>query len=724
MKQHSNAIYVRDILAVVFKYKRMIVALVALTLAVVVTFAYWFPERFDSSSKILIKPGRQNSQMGVVESPLRAQITTNTLRKEDITTEAEILASRPLIEKALADVGEAVMSPPLTPGDSLWSETKYWIKSAGRGLADFFRATLVFLGLTVETTEHQRLVLALEKNLKVLPVHNSDVIEVRFTWPSPEAAAAFVNSLVGFYIEQHVRVHKEEDFYGFMRSETDRTRERLQEIEAEIAVFKKKYGIVDLAEQRTLLLKQQNSLDTALRVASESVAEHRSRLATVSSKIEADREVLVVGEGDGRNPVIDHLRLRIATLDLEEQDIKRRYEEGSVVVEQKRQVTEETKLRLAQEIDVARQAAEGATPSSYARLREEKHRHDVELKGAQAREQELMRQLKQVTRNLEELNSKENELIQLSREQKAVEGQLALYMVKQDELRLAEVMDQRRITSVAVINGAGVPIQPVRMISLLPNRIFFLLAGLLGSLIGGAALAFVRDYLDRTLDTVRKVEIAAGAPVLGSLPFMDNIARDGPARLSWVSERLSTDTRFILVCGVTRGDGASTVAAVIAEGFVHERGKRVLLVDCNFRDQPGPLLALPNSPGLFDVPSAELKSVVIESRISGLSVIPRGAKNGNPTAMFEQAGFLDAMSELARDFDYTILDVPAILSHPDALVLGRLGLDAIVVVDSSRTRVEALEEAIKRLHSSGARIAGAVMNFRRYYIPDSLYNRF
>lgn len=721
--RNLNAISIRDVLAVLFKYQRAIVVLILLTLLLVVGYAYWFPEVYLAEAKLLVKPGRQNTPSDVIESPLRQQLNTNVLRKEDITSEAEIIRSRASIERAIADVGAEVLSPPLVPAEGWWGMTRYWMRIAGRSVMSFLREVMVMLGLTVETSEAQRLVLSVESRVKVAPVQNSDVIRVTFSWPYPVAAADFVNRLVARHVDRHLAIHKGQHLNAVMTSQVEGISKRLGDVEAGIASLKRKSGIVAIGEQRTLLLRQQNFLESSIQAANEKIAETRSRLVIARAQIANERATLEVGEGDGRNPVIDHLRLRLATLESEEEEILRKYDESSGVVVQKRQAVADARRRLEQEVLVARKAAAGGTPAALAKLREDERRLESELEGGIARERELSRQVREVTQRLSQLDSHETEIVRLGRDQKMLEGQLLVYQVKQEELRVADVMDERRITSVAIAAAAMPPIEPQRILSLLPNRIFYILAGLFGSLVAGAALAFILDYLDSTVDTVRKVEVTIGAPVLGSLPALDHPDTGARTMLSGLSERLPADAKLLLMCSATTGEGVSTVAAVVAASLATERTKRVLLVDFNFRDPPRGLLAIAGKPGMADVAPDQIETAVIKSDLDRLWLLPRGVANANVAAVLDRPGLSEALQRLAGAYDYVLLDAPAVLAHPDALVLGRLGVHALVVVDSQATRVEVLGEAVNRLTAVGSRVAGGVMNFRKYYVPNAIYRR-
>jgi polysaccharide biosynthesis transport protein len=66
--------------------------------------------------------------------------------------------------------------------------------------------------------------------------------------------------------------------------------------------------------------------------------------------------------------------------------------------------------------------------------------------------------------------------------------------------------------------------------------------------------------------------------------------------------------------------------------------------------------------------------------------------------------------DLRARFPFIVLDTPPVLSHPDALNLGRLADGVVLVVLANRTSPRALQEARRRLERAEIKILGAVLN--------------
>ena len=70
-----------------------------------------------------------------------------------------------------------------------------------------------------------------------------------------------------------------------------------------------------------------------------------------------------------------------------------------------------------------------------------------------------------------------------------------------------------------------------------------------------------------------------------------------------------------------------------------------------------------------------------------------------------------------------IVDTSAVLADATAAVMAAQCDGTILVTQSEQTRREVAQEAQARLNTAGATILGAVLNQRRYPIPDFLYKR-
>lgn len=715
----------RDFLSVLFKYKKMIAALVTLTLLIVIAFSYASSESYEAHAKLLIKFGRENTPASAtIDSLLRQQLTTTVMRREDVASEVEVLTGRTLTEEALRAVGMERMAPPLVKGEGVWGALKYHARRTLRESMRILRETLVSLGLTQEVTDEQRLILAVQRQVTGTPIRNTDVIDLTFRWPLKEPAAEFVNRLIDLYIARHLSVHTEKGFYGFVKSQVEDARKKLEDAEKALGDYRQQSGIVSLGEQQTILLKQRAEVDSSLQAVHQQIVELKSKLELVRDDVAQEKESLAVDQGSGRNPVIDALRLRMATLELEEKDLLRRFDAGNRLVQEKREAISELRQRLDAEINSARQAASGGSSSLYTTLRQDAMSMEAELAGAVAKETELQAMSKTLTQRLLDLANNETALDRLTRDVKVQEGLFQIYSTKQEELRLADLMDQSRLASITVIEPANTPIEPVRMLRYLPNRILNILAALLGSLTAGVVLSLLRDHFDRTLDTVHKVESYSGLRVVCSLPKIKKGADASPSQLAPLMALLGDIDKPLVISSATADEGVSTTIQKLAEALVRERGKRIVVVDANYR--AGAEQAAyrgPSKRGMSDIAADRVDSVVQRSDLEGLCFVARGETAINPPQLLEQPDYLAALMKLQNEFDYVLVDAPPILSHSDAAVLGRHGLPMIVVVDARRTRAEVLNEAKNRVANAQGKIYGVILNFRRFYLPGAIYRR-
>jgi Mrp family chromosome partitioning ATPase len=79
---------------------------------------------------------------------------------------------------------------------------------------------------------------------------------------------------------------------------------------------------------------------------------------------------------------------------------------------------------------------------------------------------------------------------------------------------------------------------------------------------------------------------------------------------------------------------------------------------------------------------------------------------------------------MSKQYDYVVLDGPPIDEAPESIALSSKVDGVILVIDASRTRGKIALRAKKRIEESGGRLLGAVLNRRRYYVPDWLYRMF
>jgi capsular exopolysaccharide synthesis family protein len=183
---------------------------------------------------------------------------------------------------------------------------------------------------------------------------------------------------------------------------------------------------------------------------------------------------------------------------------------------------------------------------------------------------------------------------------------------------------------------------------------------------------------------------------------------------------------IILVTSAVSGEGTSTVARNIALALAQHRAERVLLIDANLRTpSQHKAFGLECPDGLGDVllgPTV-LTSAVQDDVVPGLSLLASGLAMESPAQLLTVASLHSVIMALLSLYDWIIIDSPPATTYPDVATIAAAAGGAILVVEAEKTRKEVVEEAKRVLDVSGVDLLGAVLNRRRYHIPNAIYKR-
>ncbi len=134
------------------------------------------------------------------------------------------------------------------------------------------------------------------------------------------------------------------------------------------------------------------------------------------------------------------------------------------------------------------------------------------LEAARARIEKLEDEVARLEERHIRLSAVEVEYDRLQRERDRLEEE---YQELRDEWLEASINQEKqkaKYSNVSVVQAASLPLVPEK-----PRKLRNVGLGLLLGLFGGLVFAFVREYLDDTLNTVEAVEKRLGVPVLGEI---------------------------------------------------------------------------------------------------------------------------------------------------------------------------------------------------------------
>jgi polysaccharide biosynthesis transport protein len=283
-------------------------------------------------------------------------------------------------------------------------------------------------------------------------------------------------------------------------------------------------------------------------------------------------------------------------------------------------------------------------------------------------------------------------------------------------------------------------------------------AGAILSLLLGVGLALLMEFMNTSIRTPQDIVRHAAMPVLGIVPELDDeevridnielATRLAPR--SMVSEcfrRTRTNLLFccppdrqrtVLITSTRPEEGKTAIAINLAVASA-QAGRKILLVDCNFR-RPALNRAFPHikKEGLANllVGQCELKDLVNHTDIPTLDILGAGPSVPNPAELLGSSYFKAFLAEAAGMYDQVFLDGPPALLVSDALVAAATVDGVIVVSHAGATSRGALRRLRDTLDRVGVHVLGVVLNaaetqaggyfkemYRSYYDYDESANQ-
>ena len=467
----------RDIVAALFRQRRVMFGAFALAIIAVLLSGMWIP-KYEAHMKILVR--RQRNDAVVSTYATEPFQYSDQVSEEDLNTEVELLNSSDLLRTVVVSTG---LAGKLDSNNDA-NEKKI--------------AKAVFI---------------LNKNLTIAPMHRSNVITVEYVTRDQHKAAEVLNALAAAYIEKHVQAHRSSGEFKFFDQQAQGYEQGLNAAQEKLTNFTKGTGVVSAQAERDAALKQASDFEATARQAQTSVVEteHRIRVLQDQLKTMSPRMTTVVRTSDNAQ-LLEQLKSTLLTLKLKRTDLLTKYEPTyRPVQEVDKQIADTQSAIASEEAKPLRDETSDQDPN-YLSVRTELTKAESDLDGLKARAESAASIAEQYHKSAQSLDQQQLVQQDLVRVATTQEQNYVLYAHKREEARISDALDQRGILNIALAEQPIPPAYPNR------SRVNFAILMLLLTGTFSLTVAFVADFLDPSFRTPSELAGYLQAPVLAALP--------------------------------------------------------------------------------------------------------------------------------------------------------------------------------------------------------------
>jgi capsular exopolysaccharide synthesis family protein len=664
------------------------------TVALAALGASFLKPSYESTGKLLFKLDRTSLLTGLNTKDSPTGLTPLVATQNPISTQIEILNSRPLLTKAIEHLNLK--------------------DSEGKAL----------------DTE------ALQKKLKIKIVGGTDVVEISYLGKDPQQPAEIINELMAIFIENDVVTGRSEASGAsrFVARQLPRLSAAVQDAETALRDFKEKNGVIDLTEESRTAVGELARIDSEINTARGALAEINASAATLQGQIGLDPQRMALVMELGQSPRVQGIVQDIQTIERKLANDRGVYTERSPLLQESTDKLKELQGLLDRTLrDLLR--GNPALPVGLLQPGSDKQRMiqtfltaNTQRAGLEQRLETLLATRANYQRRMKNIPLLEQQERDLNRRLEAAQSTYQTLLRRQRDLQVQE----NESTSIArVIEPATAAKEPNGQ----TKKLLIVFGTLFGCFLATATILGLESR-DRSLKTLTEIRECYPYPLLGVIPRFSGkkgfskkdsdpileVPARSPER-SLVGEMyrlLQANLKFlrsdcpvtvITITSALPKEGKSSVAANLA-AVMAQLQRKVLLIDADMHlpsQHHG--WNLTNRLGLSEVlvGQADLEDAC-QLVMDNLVVLPAGIVPPDPLALLDSKRMSALLTQFALDYDFIIIDAPPLTVGADALTLGKMTDGLLLVARPGVTDATGAKTALELLERSGQQVLGLVVN--------------
>lgn len=544
------------------------------------------------------------------------------------------------------------------------------------------------------------------KRLSVEIVGGTDVISLTYKDPDPVTASKVVNTLMDVYIEDQINSSKSTTASAgaFIDQTLPKVENKLQSLETNLQNFYEKNQIIDLQEEKKILVGELGNLDRQISSVGASLRGKQAQTVNIQNQLGLNLNQAVRADQLANTPQVQSIIEQLGATETQLSQERQRFNDNHPVVESLNDKKQALSSQLQQLIRqyVGAKVATGLLQGGN-NLKDNQLERFINLK---IEELSLQTEVAALSQYKDVYLKRSGEIPRLEKQEqnllRQVETARNSYETLLTNKESLAIQQNEKTANAEVIELGQVPEEGST------GRVALMALGILMGLFLSNLTAILLEVQDRTLKTIPEVKQKFSYQVLGIVP-LDSlqesqggivVQREPDSFASEVYRMIQTNLKFlavkrqpkvILMTSSVPGEGKSTVSANLAAAMA-QLGRKVLLIDGDLRKaSQHELWQVSNKTGVKDVITHKTPlSKVVTQPMKQLDLLTAGVIAPNPLALLDSNAMSELVASARKEYELVIIDAPPLAVTADVLTLSKL-VDGIVFV--SRPGVVETESA-------------------------------
>jgi len=486
----------------------MTIIFVSISAAIYLTLMFT-SNQYDSAAQILVKLGRENTQVPVTVE--KGDVFSTGIQKEEVHSYMRLLLSNEIINQTIDELGVERFTSRGPHPDSVLG----WIKYGLRGIARWGKNTLnsgfILVGLKPRLDDREKVFKLLKRNLQVVREKDSNVISVFIRLGDPNLARDVIAKVIELYKVAHVKVNGHEQMIDVFEEQATSDKLSLSVLEEKIETLKQQKGLsLPQLQIQTLIQNIQNLKNNRdLQVIRRAELSQQKNKLTIQLRSLPTTQVRT--ELKEVNPTAALLRSELGKLKLRRAQMTKSYRPDSEMVREITDMVNDLEILLEKESGLD---STGTTtqPNPLAEEIDKKIKSiDVELDGLRAGIPKTEEAIGDIENEIQTIRLGNIQLEELQREFSVIEKKYLTTATRYERIKTEQALDDGQVANISILSEASFSTEPAS-----PKRLLLMVLGIIFALVSAVGFVLFRDWLIQTIYDEEDLKEISGVKFLGS----------------------------------------------------------------------------------------------------------------------------------------------------------------------------------------------------------------